>query len=305
VGIAHFPTDGNSAHALLQHSEIALHTAKEWKVPSLAYSPAVDPNDPEQLGLISALKTAAQTGEIHLHYQPKVSLGTGEVVGFEALAYWQHPTRGLLPPGAFVPAAERTGVIRHISRVVLEGAVEHLATLKERGMAHTVAVNLTAIDLLDLNLPRRLEALLRRNRVDPGRLCIELTESTVMADPERAQSTLERIAATGVRISIDDFGTGHSSLAYLKTLPAAELKIDREFVSNMTISRQDRMIVLATIKLAQSLGLRVVAEGVESVEIHNALVAIGCDYGQGYLYGRPRPAEEILEAPGSGAQEAA
>lgn len=305
VGIAYFPGDGDTADSLLKHAEIALHTAKEWKVPLLSYSPAVDPHDPEQLGLVAALKTAAKEGEIRLHYQPKVSLRTGAVVGYEALAYWQHPTRGLLPPGAFVPAAERTGVIRHISRVVLAGAVGQLATFRDLGTDHTISANLTAIDLLDLKLPRRLEALIRRHGVDPSRLCIELTESTVMADPERAQSTLERIAATGVRISIDDFGTGHSSLAYLKSLPASELKIDRSFVSDMTISRQDRMIVLATIRLAQSLGLRVVAEGVETEDIHNALSASGCDYAQGYLYGRPRPAEEILAALPAKTQEAA
>jgi diguanylate cyclase (GGDEF)-like protein len=305
VGIAYFPADGDTAESLLKHAEIALHTAKEWKVPLLSYSPAVDPHDPEQLGLITALKTAAKEGDIRLHYQPKVSLRTGDVVGYEALAYWQHPTRGLLPPGAFVPAAERTGVIRHISRVVLAGAVEHLAALRDLGSDRTVSVNLTAIDLLDLKLPRRLEALIRRHGVDPSRLCIELTESTVMADPERAQSTLERIAATGVRISIDDFGTGHSSLAYLKSLPASELKIDRSFVSDMTISRQDRMIVLATIKLAQSLGLRVVAEGVESTDTHEALITSGCDYAQGYLYGRPQPAEETLAALPINAEQAA
>jgi diguanylate cyclase (GGDEF)-like protein len=305
VGIAYFPGDGESAEALLKHAEIALHTAKEWKVPSLSYSPAVDPHDPEQLGLVAALKTAAKEGEIRLHYQPKVSLRTGEVVGYEALAHWQHPTRGLLPPGAFVPAAERTGVIRHISRVVLADAVAQLASFRELGSDRTISVNLTAIDLLDLKLPRRLEALFRRHGVDPGRLCIELTESTVMADPERAQSTLERIAATGVRISIDDFGTGHSSLAYLKSLPANELKIDRGFVSDMTISRQDRLIVLATIKLAQSLGLRVVAEGVETEDIHNALLAIGCDYAQGYLYGRPQPAEDVSRSLTTSTQAAA
>lgn len=296
VGLAYFPGDGDTADALLKHAEIALHTAKEWKVPTLSYSPAVDPHDPEQLGLVTALKNAAKTGEIKLHYQPKVSLSTGEVIGYEALAHWHHPTRGLLPPGAFVPAAERTGVIRHISRVALTGAVEQLATFREHGSDRTIAVNLTAIDLLDLKLPRRLEALFRRHQVDPSRLCIELTESTIMADPERAQATLERIAATGVRVSIDDFGTGHSSLTYLKSLPAAELKIDRSFVADMTISRQDRMIVLATIRLAQSLGLRVVAEGVESEDVHNALISIGCDYAQGYLYGRPQPAEEVLES---------
>lgn len=296
VGIAYFPGDGDTGDALLKHAEVALHTAKEWRVTTLSYSPAVDPHDPEQLALVTALKDAAKAGEIQLHYQPKVSLSTGEVIGYEALAHWQHPTRGLLPPGAFVPAAERTGVIRHISRVALAQAVEQLATLRDHGSDRSIAVNLTAIDLLDIKLARRLEALFRRHRVDPSRLCIELTESVVMADPERAQATLERIAATGVRISIDDFGTGHSSLAYLKRLPAAELKIDRSFVADMTISRQDRMIVLATIKLAQSLGLRVVAEGVESEDVHNALVSIGCDHAQGYLYGRPQPADEILES---------
>jgi len=305
VGIAFFPKDGNDAETLLKHAEVAMHTAKQWRVATLAYSPAVDPHDPEQLGLVAALRVAAQNDELRLQYQPKVDLKTGAVVGFETLAYWQHPTRGLLPPGAFVPMAERTGAIRHISRAVLTGAIKQLAKWETLDSEFTLAVNLTAIDLLDIQLPRRLEALLRRQGVDPGRLCIELTESTVMADPERAQSVLERIASTGVRISIDDFGTGHSSLTYLKSLPAHELKIDMSFVSGMTVSRQDRMIVLATIHLAQSLGLRVVAEGVETHEVHNALRALGCDYAQGYLYGRPQPAEEAAALLSNGTREAA
>jgi len=305
VGVALFPRDGRDADTLLKHAEIAMHTAKQWRVPTLAYSPAVDPHDPEEIGLVAALREASRNGEIRLHFQPKVNLQTGTIVGLEALAYWQHPTRGLLPPGAFVPAAERTGAIRHISRAILPAAVEQLATLTELGSDWTVAVNLTAIDLLDVKLPRRLETLLRRHGVDPSRLCVELTESTVMADPERSQSTLERIAATGVRIAIDDFGTGHSSLAYLKTLPASELKIDRSFVSDMTVSRQDHLIVLATVRLAQSLGLRVVAEGVETEDVRDALRAIGCDFAQGYLYGRPQPIDGIVSALPSSSQEAA
>ena len=296
IGVALFPRDGRDADTLLKHAEIATHTAKQWRVPLLAYSPAVDPHDPEEIGLVAALREATRNGEIRLHYQPKVNLQTGAIVGLEALAYWQHPTRGLLPPGAFVPAAERTGAIRHISRAILPAAVEQLAKLAELGTDCSIAVNLTAIDLLDIKLPRRLEALLRRHGVDPGRLCVELTESTVMADPERSQSILERITATGVRIAIDDFGTGHSSLSYLKTLPASELKIDRSFVSDMIVSRQDRLIVLATVRLAQSLGLRVVAEGVETEEVRNALREIGCDFAQGYLYGRPGPIEGIVSA---------
>jgi diguanylate cyclase (GGDEF)-like protein len=305
VGIALFPSDSGDADTLLKHAEVAMHTAKQWRVATLAYSPAVDPHDPEQIGLVAELRVGVENGELRLHYQPKVNLQTGGIVGFEALAYWQHPKRGLLPPGAFVPVAERTGAIRHISRAVLNDVVKQLAEWKNVGGDFSVAVNLTAIDLLDLNLPRRLEALLRRHRVAPRRLCIELTESAVMADPERAQSTLQRIAATGVRVAIDDFGTGHSALAYLKSLPAHELKVDKSFVSGMTISRQDRMIVLATITLAQSLGLRVVAEGVESVEVHNALKAIGCDYGQGYLYGRPSPLEDVVSLLPQDGEEAA
>jgi diguanylate cyclase (GGDEF)-like protein len=292
VGMAFFPQDGADAEALLKHAEVAVHTAKQWRVGSLAYSPAVDPHDPEQLGLVAALRDAARNGQVRLHYQPKVDLASGAIVGFEVLAYWQHPTRGLLPPGAFVPMAERTGAIRHISRAVLTGAVEQLREWQTVDPDLTVAVNLTAIDLLDVQLARRLQSLLRSHGVEPRRLCLELTESTVMADPERAQAVLERIAATGIRISIDDFGTGHSSLAYLKSLPAHELKIDKSFVSGLMVSRQDRMIVHATIHLAQSLGLQVVAEGVETQEVHNTLRSLGCDRAQGYLYGRPLPADE-------------
>jgi EAL domain-containing protein (putative c-di-GMP-specific phosphodiesterase class I) len=196
--------------------------------------------------------------------------------------------------------AERTGAIRHVSRAVLAGAVAQLRAWGDRPEL-TIAVNLTAIDLLDIQLPRRINALMRRHGVDPGRLCVELTESTVMADPERAQTVLDRIAATGVRIAIDDFGTGHSALAYLKTLPAHELKIDRSFIAGLMASRHDRMIVHATTRLAQTLGLQVVAEGVETRETHNALRAIGCDYAQGYLYGRPldlATATELVAQPG-------
>jgi diguanylate cyclase (GGDEF)-like protein len=294
LGVAYFPKDGATAEMLLKHAEIAVHTAKQWRVTTLAYSPAVDPNDPEALGLMGELRDAARNGEIRLHFQPKVEVATEKIVGFEGLAYWYHPTRGLLPPGAFIPMAERTGAIRHVSRAVLVGAMAQLREWQDLPEL-TVAVNLTAIDLLDIQLPRRLRALTRRYGVDPSRLCVELTESTIMADPERASSVLERIGATGARVAIDDFGTGHSALAYLKTLSAHELKIDKEFVTGLMTSRQDRMIVHSTTRLAQNLGLRVVAEGVESREAHNALRALGCDYAQGYLYGAPLPVEEAIE----------
>lgn len=295
VGLAFFPADGKDAHTLVKHAEIATYTAKEWRSGVLGYSPAVDPHDPEQLKLTAAIREAADKGQFQLHYQPKIELASGSIAGFEALAYWAHPIRGLLPPGAFIPVAERTGAIRHVTRAVLHAAIEQLHRWADTEL--TIAVNLTAIDLLDAALTKRVERLLREFVVDPGRLCIELTESTVMADPERAQSVLAELAGAGVRVSIDDFGTGHSSLAYLKDLPVCEVKIDRSFISDMGVSRDNRMITKATIQLVHGLGLLVVAEGVEDAKVHNELLRLGCDYAQGFHYGRPQPlqaAEQML-----------
>jgi diguanylate cyclase (GGDEF)-like protein len=290
VGLSLHPKDGEDAATLLKHAEIATYTAKEWKVGVLDYSPAIDPHDPEQLGLVAELREAADRDEFLLHYQPKIDLVTGVVIGFEALVYWQHPTRGLLPPMAFVPVAERTGAIRHLSRAVLRGAIRQIREWQSIDPDLTVAVNLTAIDLLDLELPQQLEDLLHEHEVDPHHLCIEITESTVMADPQRAGATLERIVSTGVRVSIDDFGTGHSSLAYLKNLPVHEVKIDRSFIAPLTVSPHDRLIVHAMIELAHNLGLQVVAEGVETDAIDAALRQLDCDQAQGFLYARPQPA---------------
>lgn len=293
IGIAFYPKDGADAETLLKHAEIATYAAKEWRVGVLAYSPAVDPHDADQLELVGSLREAAEQGELTLHYQPKIDLSTGAIFGFEALAYWEHPTRGLLAPGEFIPIAERTGAIRHVTRAVLAGAVKQLSQWSSLDQELTVAVNLTAIDLLDPKLPRQLKALLRKHRVEPSRLCIELTERTIMAAPDRARAIITRIVAAGVRVSIDDFGTGHSSLSHLKNLPVHEVKIDRSFVTDMTVSPHDGMIVRAAIQLGHSLGLRIVAEGVETSDVNDALRELGCDYAQGYLYGKPAPAETV------------
>jgi EAL domain-containing protein (putative c-di-GMP-specific phosphodiesterase class I) len=282
---------------------VATYTAKEWRSGVLGYSPAVDPHDPEQLKLTASLRAAAEDGQIRLHYQPKIDLATGAIAGFEALAHWNHPTRGLLPPGAFIPVAERTGAIRHVTRAVLQSAIEQLRDWSDTDV--TIAANLTAIDLLDADLSSRLTSLLDEHRVSPNRLCIELTESTVMADPERARSILADIAGAGIRISIDDFGTGHSSLAYLKDLPVHEVKIDRSFIADMSVSRNNRMIAKATIQLVHSLGLQVVAEGVEDAEVHSELRGLGCDYAQGYFYGRPQPLEAVEQLLTDGVRQAA
>jgi diguanylate cyclase (GGDEF)-like protein len=303
VGVAFHPVDGRDAHTLVKHAEVATYTAKEWRSGVLGYSPAVDPHDPEQLKLTAALREAADEGQIRLRYQPKIDLTTNAVAGFEALAYWEHPTRGLLPPGAFIPIAERTGAVRHVTRAVLRAAVEQLRNWSDTEL--TVAVNLTAIDLLDADLFERITSLLDEHGVRPGRLCVELTESTVMADPERAQAILAAIADAGVRVSIDDFGTGHSSLAYLKDLPVQEVKIDRSFIADMSVSRNNRMIAKATIQLVHSLGLQVVAEGVEDANVHSELRGLGCDYAQGYLYGKPQPLEVVEQLLAGDAREAA
>lgn len=303
VGIAFYPADGGDAHTLVKHAEVATYTAKEWRTGVLGYSPAVDPHDPEQLKLAAALREAADEGQFRPHYQPKIDLATNSIAGFEALTYWDHPTRGLLPPGAFIPVAERTGAIRHVTRAILRAAVGQLREWSDTEL--TVAVNLTAIDLLDADLLKRLKGLLREHGVDPSRLCVELTESTVMADPERAQSILAQIAATGVRVSIDDFGTGHSSFAYLKNLTVHEVKIDRSFIADMSVSHSSRMIAKAMIQLVHSLDLRVVAEGVEDPEVDSALRGLGCDYAQGYLYGRPQPLEAVEQLLAGDARRAA
>ena len=295
VGIAYFPKDAHDAETLLKHAEVATYTAKEWSVGLLSYSPAVDAHDPEQLKLVGALQEAAAGGQLLLHYQPRINLATGAIAGFEALAYWDHPDRGILPPGAFVPLAERTGAIRHVTREVLTRAVEQLRKWSTLDEDVIVSVNLTASDLLDPRLPRQLRSLLRKHGVEPGRLCLELTERAVMAAPDRTRKILDRVVAIGVQVAIDDFGTGHSSLAYLKNLPVHELKIDKSFISDMTVSQHDRMIVLAAIQLGHSLGLRIVAEGVETKDVDTVLRDLSCDFAQGYFYGRPEPADVVEE----------
>ena len=298
VGIAMHPRDGGDVETLLRRADVALHAAKAKRVGVLTYSPDVDPHDPDELRLVAELRGAAARGELVPHYQPKIDLAANVVAGFETLTYWQHPERGLLSPGVFIPVAERTGAIRHLTRDVFELAVAQLREWQERGEVLPLAVNLSAVDLLDLQLADSLAAVLAEQGVAARHICLELTESTAMADVERADSVLDGLAANGFRLSIDDFGTGHSSLAYLKNLPVHEVKIDRALVSGIASSVPDRTIVSSTIEMAHSLGLAVVAEGVETAEQHALLRSLGCDYAQGYLYARPLPAAELEESLG-------
>jgi EAL domain-containing protein (putative c-di-GMP-specific phosphodiesterase class I) len=240
-----------------------------------------------------------------LHYQPKADLGSGQIRSVEALVRWQHPDHGLLGPGEFIPLAERTGLIHPLTRWVLDTALEQAARWRHAGRRLSVAVNVSTRSLLDPAFPDQVAGQLTTWQVPPDLLTLEITESAVMAEPDRALEVLGRLHAFGVGLAVDDFGTGYSSMAYLKELPVDELKIDRSFVGQMATSPSDAVIVRSTIDLGHNLGLRVVAEGVETPHAWDELTALGCDSAQGYLLGRPVPAAELEQQLDQPAQPAA
>ena len=259
-----------------------MYDAKRGRRGVATYTAERDPYSADRLGLLAELRSAIERDELVLHYQPKICLATGELTGVEALVRWQHPTRGLLAPDAFVPLAARTGVVADLTRWVVDHALADC-----RALDLPVAVNLAAANIVDITLPAAIGAALERHGVPADRLVCEISEHTVMADPVRAAAVLGGLRELGVGLSLDDFGTGHSSLSYLKRLPLDEVKIDRSFVAGMTEDENDAVIVRSTIDLARNLGLRVVAEGVETGEIMDALAELRCDVAQGYFISRP------------------
>ncbi len=294
VGVVLCPGDGDDVDTLLRRADIAMYGAKERRLGTARYEQEFETTTPERVALMADLGRALDEGELVLWYQPQAGLQRGDIVGAEALVRWNHPTRGLLPPAEFVPFAERTGLGRRLSRYVLEAAVRQLACWRDDSDAPPrVAVNLSMVDLLDLGLPDEVERLLTEADIEPERLELEITEGVIMADPVRVGAVLERLREIGVALAIDDFGTGYSSLAYLKNLPVDVLKIDRSFVSAMAVEDRDRALVHSAVELAHSLGLGVVAEGVEDEATYETLRHIGCDFVQGYHISRPVPAEEI------------
>jgi diguanylate cyclase (GGDEF)-like protein len=295
IGIALFPAHGHDVHLLLERARLAMRAAKARQCGSLIYDAQLDAGSPESLALLTELRHAVDNEELRLLLQPRIDLQRGRVVGAEALVRWQHPTRGLVAPLAFIPFAAQTGFIRLLSAWVLEGAARFSREALDAGLALRLSVNLATRDLMDQALPAKLEALLAPLEVPPASLCLEITESAIMADPERALATLEQLHAMGFRLSIDDFGTGYSSLADLKRLPVDELKIDKRFVIAMARDRGDARIVRSTIGLAHDLGLSVVAEGVETVSAWAQLAALGCDEGQGYAIGKPMRQELFID----------
>ncbi len=297
VGIVLCPADGEDVDTLMRRADIAMYAAKERRLGAARYEAGFDTTSAERIALMAELGTALDEDQLELWYQPQARLQDGAIVGAEALVRWNHPTRGLVPPGAFVPFAERTGLGRRLSRFVLESAVLQLACWRDDSDAPPrVAVNLSMVDLLDLSLPGEVERLLTEAGVDARRLELEITEGVIMADPVRVGEVLEQLREVGVKLAIDDFGTGYSSLAYLKELPVDMLKIDRSFVSNLTEETRDAAVVHSAVELAHSLGLGVVAEGVEDAATYEALRRLGCDFVQGYHIAKPVPAGEVTAA---------
>ncbi len=293
LGIAAFPLHGASPEELLSMAEVAMYQAKHRNDGAIVYEAAMDTASAKSLGLLTELRNAIERDEFRLHLQPKLRLDTGVVVGAEALVRWVHPERGNIFPDEFIPFAEQTGFIRLLTHWVLDRSAALCHDLQRQGIDLKISVNLSTRDLLDQDLPAKFGAILERHKLSAASFCLEITESAIMDDPVRAQLTLERLHAMGVDLSIDDFGTGYSSLAYLKRLPVDELKIDKSFVLNMEHDIGDTKIVRSTIDLGHNMGLRVVAEGIESEAVWRLLAALGCDQGQGYFMSRAIPGDQL------------
>jgi diguanylate cyclase (GGDEF)-like protein len=296
IGIAAYPRDASSPSDLMRRADVAMYAAKRANLGVAVYAPELDVNSREQVTLYGELRRAIDAHELRLHFQPKVDVRTGAVAGLEALVRWQHPERGLVYPDQFIPLAERTGLIRPLGHWVLEAAVRQCRAWQDEGLGLEVAVNLGAYNLDDDGLPQAINGLLQRYDVPAERLRVEITETTLMRDPDNARRVLDDLRSTGVRVSIDDFGTGYSSLAYLKRLPADELKIDRSFVQHMAVDAGDAAIVRSVIALGHELGFLVTAEGVEDPASLEWLRKFGCDCAQGYFFARPLAADALRDA---------
>ncbi|MEA2461431.1 MAG: hypothetical protein QOH90_1608, partial [Actinomycetota bacterium] len=293
IGIAIFPKHGKDVHTLVQRADVAMYQAKAAGIGHQTYAAEHDQYTPDRLALGGELRHAIERGELVLHYQPQMALEDDRVRGMEALLRWQHPNRGLVPPGEFIPIAERGGLIQPLTRYVLNEALRQVHIWDSQGLRMGVAVNLSVRNLLDNNFPREVQQLLHKWSVNPVRVELEITESSIMADPEKATEILTRLHNLGVRLAVDDFGTGYSSLSALKRLPINAIKIDKSFVLNMANDENDLFIVRSVIDLAHNLGAEVVAEGVESEEVVGMLRMLGCDFIQGYHCGRPTAVEEV------------
>jgi diguanylate cyclase (GGDEF)-like protein len=295
IGIVMSPDHGDDVDTLMSRAEVAMYGAKHKDVPFVFYDAASDPHTPQRLQLVAELRRALENGEFVLHYQPQIDMRQRCVTGVEALIRWNHPQHGELRPDRFLPVAERTGLINPISDWVLAEAMRQCRQWRAAGLMLRMSVNLASRNFMQIDLARKIEQLMNTAGITPNCLEIEITENTLLADIDRAAGILQRMHDMGVTVSIDDYGTGYSSLAYLKKLPLHTLKIDKSFVLEMARNENDAVIVRSTIDLAHNLGYRVVAEGVEDDAAYDLLEMLGCDSVQGYHISTPLN-PELLES---------
>ena len=293
AGIARYPSHGTVARTLLQHADSAIFAAKQKGLAIAVYEATADQHKPERLSMMGELRQGLEKGQFKFYYQPKVDIARGKITAVEALIRWMHPERGFMPPDLFIPLAEQTGNIGRLTAWALETAIAQSRAWTEKGIDVRIAVNLSARDLMNRHLPETIANLLTKHRVGHDRLILEITESAIMEDPVHALGVLKALSDMGMTLSIDDYGTGYSSLAYLKSLPVQEIKIDKSFVLKLASSPGDEILVRSTIELGHNLGLKVTAEGIEDAAAMAILDAYGCETGQGYFISKPLPAAEF------------
>ena len=298
LGAVLAPQHGTDADILVQHADVAMYHAKQTGASFALYDPARDPHNPRRLALMAELRQAIEHDQLLMHYQPKIDLLTGKMIGMEALIRWQHPKDGMIPPDQFISSAENTGLIKPLTSWVLAQALRQCSGRLSNNDGQHLAINLSVRSLHDLRFPNLIGDLLKETGVAPEKLMLEITESAFMVDLQRTVETLAVLHHMGIMISIDDFGTGFSSLNYIKKLPVNEIKIDKSFVIDMNSDEGDLSIVRSIIELGHNLGLKVVAEGVENKTIMDSLAALGCDACQGYYISYPLPFEKLMAWPG-------
>ncbi len=295
IGVALCPQHGRDANLLMRHADVAMYEAKRKQLGFSLYAPDQDDHSISRLGLSGELRDAISENQLMLEYQPMVDFKTGRIFCAEALVRWRHPEYGIIPPEEFIPTAEQTGVIRPLTIWVIDKALAQATYWSRSGIDLHISINISVRSLQDRRLPGQVQKLLDRYKVDPKHVILEITESSIMSDPLTARRVMRRLSNMGFQLSIDDFGTGYSSLAYLKQLPVDEIKIDRSFVTQMDQDENDAVIVRATIDLAHNLGLKVVAEGVESNDVWDLLEMLGCDTAQGYYIHKPLQPQALAE----------
>ncbi|MBU0730801.1 MAG: EAL domain-containing protein [Proteobacteria bacterium] len=293
AGISTFPEHARDSETLLQHADVAMYEAKRNDITFVVYSHDQNNDTWKRLVLIGELRNAIRNKQLTLHYQPKINFIGGHLCGVEALVRWEHPEKGTLGPDTFIELSEQTGMINDLTYWVLNNSLEQCAIWHKEGLKINISVNLSIKNLQDNKFPDTVQSLLKTWQIKPKYLTLEITETSMMIDPKRVNKSIEKLHEIGVKIAIDDYGAGYSSLSYLRNFPAIEVKIDKSFIMNMLTNEEDAIIVNSTIDLAHNMGMQVVAEGVESIDVSNSLEKQGCDIIQGFHICKPLPVAEF------------